>query len=214
MTAQDTSAKDPSANSPTDEPGSRKAAPTYSFKPTAFGAETQFRITSGSLEWMSEGRGGRLKWADVVRVRVSFDPRQMITSRWRTELWSKAGERTWFASASSRSLFDVQHDDEAYRRFVLALHARLQRSGEGVVFVAGRPPVLWWIGAPLAAATLLVMAIMAAQATTQGDLWLSLLLAAMTGYFGWELGRWFIRNRPRHYRPDAIPADLLPRPRG
>jgi hypothetical protein len=37
------------------------------------------------------------------------------------------------------------------------------------------------------------------------------IVAAFLAFYLWQAGNFFRRNRPGTYRPDALPADVMPR---
>ena len=89
---------------------------------------------------------GRVPYARIVRVRLSFRPQTMQGRRFVTEVWPAGGPRLTIASASWRSVLDQAAQDEAYGAFVRELHARLAAAGSAAVFDAGSPPLLYWPG--------------------------------------------------------------------
>lgn len=198
---------------PTDLPDTGEAqahAHAYNFQPRAFGTTVTFRLTPQALEWSSDKGGERIPYGRIARLRASYDPRQLQASRWKLEIWPKSGPKVWLASASWVSLVETTRNDAAYRRFVLALHATLAAANPAVAYVAGRPAWLYWPSLAVAAAAFLAMAMIGVQGLLAGNWPIALLIAAMVAYFGWQMGLWFWRNRPRAYAPGAIPPEVLP----
>ena len=62
-----------------------------------------------------------------------------------------------------------------------------------------------FVGASLALAGLIVRALQVAAWSG------SAFIAAFLGFFLWQAGNFFRRNRPQTFRPDAVPETVLPR---
>jgi hypothetical protein len=106
----------------------------------------------------------------------------------------------------------VEHANqlEGYSAFVRALHERLACAGSTATFRAGLPAPIYWPGL----AAFLVIAVttvaLAVRALMLGEWTAAALIGAFAGVFVWHSGGFFDRNRPRDYRPDAMPDKLVP----
>ena len=78
-------------------------------------------------------------------------------------------------------------------------------------FERGRSPFLYWpslivfAGVALVASALIVRAL---QSDAKGG---AVFIAGFLVLFLWQGGNFFRRNRPGLYRPDALPAELMPK---
>jgi hypothetical protein len=107
-------------------------------------------------------------------------------------------------------MFEQERLDEPNSALLAALHRRLAAARSNARFDTGSPPLLYWpglavfVGAGLALAGLVVRAL-------QVEAWSA--AALIVGVFVlmlWQVGTFFRRNRPGTYRPEEIPADVLP----
>ena len=78
-------------------------------------------------------------------------------------------------------------------------------------FEQGSNPLLYWpglvafVGVSLGLAWLIVRAL---QSDARGG---AVFVGAFLLLFLWQGGNFFRRNRPGHYRPEALPAELMPK---
>jgi hypothetical protein len=186
------------------------ADPAYVHKPSLMGAPFELWLRPDALEWRAGRSGGRIPYARVTRVRLSFRPVTMQTRRFVTDVWWSGGPRLTIASTSWRSLIEQATQDRAYGAFVRELNARLAAAGAAASFETGTPAVLYWPGLAVFAAVVLVLAALAVHALATGAWAAALLVGGFLGLFLWQSGGYFRRNRPGRYRPDAPPRELVP----
>jgi hypothetical protein len=101
--------------------------------------------------------------------------------------------------------------DKSYADFIAGLHRHLAQARSRAVFEQGTNPLRYWPGVAVFAAVslgLAVLVVRALQAQTFGG---AIFVAAFLVLFLWRGGEYFRRNRPRLYRADAPPADLIPK---
>jgi hypothetical protein len=141
---------------------------------------------------------------------LSFRPASLQTARFVAEIWLKEGPKLTVASASWRSMLDLEQRGPAYTGFIRALHQRLAVEGGTATFLSGTSPFLHWPGIIVFVAIALGLAALTARAL-RADAWAG---AAMVGgfllLFLWQVGNYFRRNRPGTYDPDRLPEHLLP----
>lgn len=184
--------------------------PTYSFKPSLFGAVWEFRLAPDSIEWKTGARAGRINYRDVRRVRLSFRPVTMQTYRFLTEIWGTSGPKIEIASSSWRSMVEQERHDAAYSTFVGELHRRLAKAQPAAAFQTGTPALLYWPGLVVFAVVVLALVALALRAL-QVEAWAgATMICGFLVLMLWQAGTFFRRNRPRVYRPDSPPVDLLP----
>jgi len=100
--------------------------------------------------------------------------------------------------------------DQPYAVFVAALHRCLAQAQTRARFEQGTSPMQYWPGLAVYVVTSVALAILIARALQQGATAGALFIAAFFALFLWRGGDYFRRNRPRLYRVDALPADLMP----
>jgi hypothetical protein len=185
----------------------------YLYKPSLLGAPWEFRLQPDELVFAVGSRTGSVPYRDIRRVRLSFRPATMQSYRFLTEIWSATGPKLTIASTSWRGIVEQERLDRPYRDFVLALHRRIAAAAATPLLQGGSPAVLYWPGVVIFALIALAVAALLARALVQ-DSWAAVLF--LTGFFVlllWQIGGFFRRNRPRRYAADAVPDDLLPKPK-
>jgi hypothetical protein len=183
----------------------------YDYKPSLLGPPWEFRLAAHALEWQLGRRSGSVPYDRITRVRLSFRPVNMQTYRFLAEIWPADGPRLRIASTSWRNIIEQERKDAAYAAFLIELHRRIAAAGGRAAFIAGTPPILYWIGLPIFVAVSLVLAAMAVHAV-QVKAWVAgAIVAGFLALCLWQIGGFFYRNQPGTYRPDALPPALVPR---
>jgi hypothetical protein len=103
-----------------------------------------------------------------------------------------------------------ERQDADYTAFIVALHRRIAQAGGQGAFVSGTPPLLYWIGLVVFAATFAALAALIVRALQERAWTGAALVGGFFALFLWQVGGLFRRNRPGRYRPDALPPHLLP----
>jgi hypothetical protein len=80
-----------------------------------------------------------------------------------------------------------------------------------VRFEQGSHPLLYWPGLIVFAGVSLALAWLAVRALQADARAGAAFVAGFLALFLWQGGNFFRRNRPGLYRPDAIPAALMPK---
>lgn len=189
-----------------------RSDPSYAYKPALMGAPWQFRLTRETLEWSMGRHSGRVPYGGIARVRLSFRPVSLQSYRFLAEIWPERGPKLTVASTTWRSMAGHERQDAAYAAFVAELHRRIVAAGGQGAFVAGSPALLYWSGLAIFLAASLALAGLTARALQAEAGAAGAMIGGFLALFLWQLGGFFRRNRPRRYRPDALPALLLPRP--
>jgi hypothetical protein len=98
-----------------------------------------------------------------------------------------------------------------YRAFVKSLCDAIVRANPEARFLAGKPMGLWLPSSVLAGASLFAMAYLVWQAFQMGATSVALLriLLAIVGY--WQIEPMIRLNKPRPFRSEALPEELLPK---
>jgi hypothetical protein len=184
---------------------------TYTYRPSVLGAPWTFRLGGDGIDWDSGRRSGRVGYATVTRVRLSYRPAGMQSQRYMTEIWSSGGPKLMIVSSSWKSMVEQIRLDGAYRAFIGELHARLAASGGRAAFDTGLPFPMFWGGLVLFIAASLGIASLTVRAIQSGATLAAVMIGAFLALFLWQAGNYFRRNRPGRYTPQALPPELMPR---
>jgi hypothetical protein len=184
--------------------------PLYAYKPSFTGAPWHFRLGPEALEWHVGVRGDRIPYGRIRRLRLSFRPATMQGRRYVAEIWPQAGSKVTIASSSWKGMAEQERLDADYATFITELHRRVAAAGTRASFERGAPALLYWPSLALSVAAALAMGALAVEALRTGVLTGALFVAAFLALFLWQMGGFFRGNRPGTYRPDALPADVLP----
>ena len=185
--------------------------PSYAFKPSLVGSWCEFKLKPDGLHWQMGVRSGRVRYERIRAVRLSYRPVTMQSRRFVTEIWSTDNPKISIISVSWRSVVEQERLDAAYTAFIAELHRRLAASKSEVEFSTGLPVISYWLGVVVFALVMVTIAAMTARALQQEQWSASAIIAAILAAFAYQIGNYFRRNRPVKYRPDAIPAEVLPK---
>ena len=184
---------------------------SYSYRPSLLGAPRAFTLTDFGIDWIVGGRSGSIPFGKVRRLRMSFKPNSMQSHRFVTELWADGCPKLQVVSSSWKSMFEQERFDDAYSKFIGELHRRLANVNGTAQFDRGSSPFVYWPGVAVFAGAALGLAALIARALQAGAVTSAAIVAAFLVLFLWQAGNFFRRNRPGTYRPDALPADMMPR---
>jgi hypothetical protein len=135
----------------------------------------------------------------------------MQNYRFVTEVWREDGPKLQISSTSWKSLVEHERLDAAYRAFVTELCRRTGAANREATFDAGSPAIIYWLGVIVFAGASLALAGLTVRAL-QVQAWSgAAFIAAFLGFFLWQAGAFFHRNRPGAFRSDAVPPAVLPR---
>jgi hypothetical protein len=184
---------------------------SYVYKPSLFGAPSQFFLRQDGLQWHVGAYRGFIPYSAVRWVRLSYRPATMQSHRFLTEIWSDKHPKVQIASASWRNFMDQERLDAGYAGFVAELHRRLAEGNASAQFSTGMPVISYWIGVFVFGAALVALVLLTLRALQIGEWGGAAIAGVLCVVFGFQLGNYFLRNRPGRYRPDALPLGVLPR---
>jgi hypothetical protein len=184
--------------------------PVYEYKASLAGGLCRFELEPHTLHWQVGRRSGRVRYDRLRAIRLSYRPVTMQSHRFVAEIWPTGGPKIQIVSVSWRSMMDQQRLDAAYVAFIAELHRRLAVAGAATQLSTGLPVVTYWIGVAVFAAVLFATASLAIRAARSAQWSTSAVVGLFFAVFAWQIGQFFYRNRPGRYRPDAIPAELMP----
>jgi hypothetical protein len=188
---------------------SETATRDYTYRPSLLGAAWQFSLTEQGLAWSAGRRQGVWPYADIAHIQLSYRPVSMQRRRFRADIRARDGRKLPIVSATWQSMIAVAPQDDAYRNFILDLHRRVAAAGQAT-FGAGLRRPAYMIGLVLLVFVGVALAGLLLRAISTASWSGVLFLLACVAVFGWQIGSFVRRNRPRTYTPDDVPEDLIP----
>ena len=182
----------------------------YAFKASLIGAAQQFELTDDGLAWRIGPKSGLWPYATIAKVRLSYRPVSMQSQRFRADLEDVGGARLRILSTTWQTVALMAPQNDAYRAFILELHRRMQAAGSHAELVGGLRPALHTAALILIALVAAAMTGLLARAVATGSWPGALFIAGFAALFGWQIGGFIRRNRPRRYDFGDVPKDLLP----
>ncbi len=193
------------------EPAGADEGVAYTYRPSLLGSPWEFRLVGDRIDWTNGRKTGRVPFRTLRRVRLSFRPASMQTQRFAAELWADGAPKLEILSSTWKSMVEQERLDKPYAAFIAELHRRIALAAPPARFEQGSHPLLYWpglivyIGVSFGLAWLVMRAL---QAGIEGG---AAVIGAFLALFLWQGGNFFRRNRPGFYRPDAPPAELMPK---
>ncbi len=184
---------------------------SYTHSPKPFGGPISFTLKGDKLTVDSGRKVHEVQLGAVDTVRMTFEPGRLAQKSFRTKVIMKDGKSFSFNSLDWKSLVEAQEMTREYRTFVQTLCEATIRANPEARFVAGKPMGLWLPTSALAVASLLAMAYLVWQAFQMGATSVALLgvLLAVVGF--WQIEPMIRLNKPRPFRTEALPEELLPK---
>src|SRR3954471_2381321 len=182
----------------------------YVYKASLIGSAHRFELTDEGLSWHVGGKSGVWRYADIAAVRLSYRPVSMQSRRFRADIRHVNGQRVSVLSTTWQTVTLMTPQDKDYRAFIIELHRRLEGAGAGVVLVGGLKPGLYAAAVAVLALVVIAIAGLLARAVATGAFGGALFLIGFAALFGWQIGGFIRRNKPRRYTFDALPEELLP----
>jgi hypothetical protein len=184
--------------------------PDFRQRARPVGFDIAYKIEDGALLVDQMRKIERVPLASVEQVRFTFQPGNIVSRGFRTQLRIRDGRSLTFGNVSWRSLVEVERQEASYRAFTTRLAGEIARANPECRFVAGKPPLLWALFALLAISASFGMALFAWTAWTRGQ-----TNALLFSGFLFVLGVWQIEpmvrlNRPRKLATGEVPQNLLP----
>jgi hypothetical protein len=193
-----------------DVPNQAAAGARYAYKASLIGAAHQFELTDEGLSWRIGGKSGIWPYADIAAIRLSYRPVSMQSRRFRADIENADGGRLAILSTSWQTAALMAPQDQDYRTFIAQLHARMQQAGSNAALIGGLGPRSY--AAAIVFLTLVAVAIsgLLVRALATGEWAGAMFLVGFAALFGWQIGGFVGRNRPRTYPFDHLPEALLP----
>ncbi|MFG1344287.1 hypothetical protein V5F59_05290 [Xanthobacter autotrophicus DSM 431] len=189
---------------------SAEGGASYSYLPRLGGAGVRLTLGPGVLLFAVGAKEGRLSLADIIEVRLRFQAAKFAGTAFEMELRGRDGTQLKIGSASRTSLTAVRDQGSAYAAFVRAFHAARGGAGGECRYIGGFPAWRFRLMAVLGVATVAGLVAVIGFALSERQWNAAVLLAALSAALAWPTGQMVWRNRPVRYRPEAVPAHLLP----
>jgi hypothetical protein len=134
----------------------------------------------------------------------------MQARRFRADLRNASGNRLSLLSTSWQTAALMAAQSEAYRDFIVELHARMRDAGSRAVLTGGLGPKTYAAALALTALLGVAMAGLLLRALAIGEWAGAAFLVGFAALFTWQVGGFIRRNRPCSYTFADLPRALLP----
>jgi hypothetical protein len=191
--------------------GSSADDTAYTYRPSVLGAPWEFKLSDDGIAWVAGSKSGRALFRDIRRLRMSFKPANMQSHRFMTEVWAQGAPKLRIMSSSWKSMIEQERLDKPYVAFITELHRRIAQAGGNVVFERGSNRLIYWPGVIVFASMLLGLLVLILRALQSGALGGAAFVAVFCLLFAWRGGDFLRRNQPGVYRPEALPAQVMPK---
>ncbi|MCK1438220.1 hypothetical protein [Bradyrhizobium sp. 15] len=186
------------------------AGASYAYKASLIGSAHRFELTEEGLCWHIGSRSGLWRYGEISAIRLSFRPVSMQQHRFRADVSHASGGRIAILSTSWQTAALMAPQDNGFRNFIVALHARMAQAGSRAELTAG-------LGRRTYATILAFLAVLAVamtgllvRALAIGEFAGALFIIGFAALFAWQIGGFVRRNQPRSYSFDRLPRALLP----
>ena len=194
----------------TDLSNETAAGVRYICKASLIGAAHEFELTDEGLWWQVGSKSGVWRYVDIARVQLSYRPVSMQSRRFRADIEHANGQRISILSTTWQTVALMVPQDRDYRAFITELHRRMQRAGSAAALVGGVKPTAYALGVALLVLVAIAITGLLARAIATGQFAGALFLVGFAALFGWQIGGFIRRNKPRMYTFDDLPKELLP----
>jgi hypothetical protein len=194
----------------TDLPNEAAAELRYAYKASLIGSAHQFELTDGGLSWQVGSKAGIWRYSDIAAIRLSYRPVSMQSRRFRADIENADGGRIAILSTTWQTVALMAPQDRDYRAFITLLHQRVQAARSKAALIGGIGPKTYAAGIVLLALVGIAISGLFVRAIATGEFSGALFLVGFAALFGWQIGGFVARNRPRAYTFDHLPEALLP----
>jgi len=193
-----------------DMPNQTASGARYAYKASLIGAAHRFELTDQGLAWHIGGKSGVWPYAEISSIRLSYRPVSMESHRFRADIERADGQRIVIFSTSRQTIALMAPQDQDYRAFITQLHERMAKQASTAALIAGIGPKTYAAGIALLVLVGISIVGLLARALGTGEWAGALFLVGFAALFGWQIGGFVRRNRPRSYTFDTLPPELLP----
>ena len=183
---------------------------SYAYKASLIGSAHRFELTEEGLSWQVGGRTSLWPYDEISAVRLSFRPVSMQQHRFRADVSYTSGRRIAILSTSWQTAALMAPQDNGFRAFIVALHARMAKAGSRAELTAGLGRTAYAAVLAFLALLAVAMAALLIRALMIGEFAGALFVLGFAALFAWHVGGFVRRNLPRSYSFDQLPRALLP----
>ena len=185
------------------------AAVSYETRLTLFEKVRTLTIDDSLLRIEEEGVTTEIPLNNVIDVRCRYQPTRVQLNRYECLVTAKGGTKLKIGNQFYQGVADFEERSEDYRKFVVALHVALATLNPDCIFHSGVSPTSYYLNGAFLISMILVLAflliVLGFSLPTFGVIKLVLLILLIPYSI-----KWFFKNKPKNYRPKAIPIDILP----
>jgi hypothetical protein len=182
----------------------------YAFKASLVGTAHQFELADAGLSWRIAGKAGLWPYAGIAAIRLTYRPVSMQSRRFRADIDDAGGGHLAILSTSWQTAALMAPQDRDYRAFMTQLHRRMAEAGSEATLAGGLTPRIYAAAVAMLALVAVAMMGLFVRAMATGEFAGALFLVGFAVLFGWQIGGFVRRNRPRAYTFDHVPEALLP----
>lgn len=186
------------------------AGASYAYKASLIGSAHRFELTEEGLSWHIGGRTSLWRYDEISAIRLSFRPVSMQQHRFRADVSHTGGGRIAILSTSWQTAALMAPQDNGFRNFIVALHARMAQAGSRAELSTGLGRRTYAVILALLAAFAVAMTGLLIRALVIGEFAGALFIIGFAALFAWQIGGFVRRNQPRSYSFDRVPNALLP----
>jgi hypothetical protein len=183
---------------------------TYGHRARPYSNEAVFELREDRVAIEQGSRKGDFLFSEIAMIRLMYKPKNTTNEGYQTKIYRRDRKTASFTNLSWKSLVDVERQDEAYSTFLRRMITAAAAANPSIVLVAGLPRWMHGLVTIFGVASVAALALVTVQALMQGGWPIALLTAALASYFAWWATRYTLRNRPRSFRPEAVPAEVMP----
>ncbi|MGR4931925.1 hypothetical protein ACIPUD_34700 [Bradyrhizobium sp. CAR08] len=186
------------------------AGASYAYKASLIGSAHRFELTEEGLSWHIGGRSSLWRYDEISAIRLSFRPVSMQQHRFRADVSHASGGRIAILSTSWQTAALMAPQDNGFRNFIVALHARMAQAGSRAELTAGLGRKTYATMLAFLAVLAVAMTGLLVRALAIGEFAGALFIIGFAALFAWQIGGFVRRNQPRSYSFDRLPRALLP----
>ncbi|MDA7881800.1 hypothetical protein N9A94_05795 [Akkermansiaceae bacterium] len=156
-----------------------------------------------------EGRITEVPISDIVDVRCRYYPTRMQLNRYECLLTVRGGTKIKIGNQFFRGVADFEDRSAEYRKFVVALHVALSQQNPRCLFHSGVTPASFYLTAAFLICSMLTLAFLIVVLGVSMPGFAVVKVVILITMIPYSI-KWFYKNKPKSYRPKAIPTDVLP----
>jgi hypothetical protein len=183
---------------------------SYAYKASLIGSAHRFALMEQGLSWQVGSRSGLWPYDEISAIRLSFRPVSMQQHRFRADITHASGRRIAILSTSWQTAALMAPQDNGFRAFIVALHARMAQAGSRAALTAGLGRTAYIVVLAFLAMLTLAMTVLLIRALVIGEFAGALFILGFAALFAWQVGGFVRRNRPLSYSFDQLPRSVLP----